>query len=264
VEEHQRLACEIANLQTRKAILTAPIDRSGGVMEPSQEELLAQQQDQSGGADPLGHAHMVAEHARIQLREGGTVNSPRAGDGPARRDDEGDSEGDDEMGAEGARSTQDDGSTVALLMKMRANTSTGGTPFHALGSRSNAGNAGCGASPNDPTPPTVSRRGQSGAPSQCPWPECRPLAVPELGSRMDAASRARLVALAGPSPSPRARARAPEPPIPSPIPSPSPSPSPSPNPNPNPNHPNLQVSATSCGERIYVLDEREGRACHSC
>jgi hypothetical protein len=84
----------------------------------------------------------VAEHARIQLREGGTVNSPRAGDGPARRDDEGDSEGDDEMGAEGARSTQDDGSTVALLMKMRANTSTGGTPFHALGSRSNAGNAG--------------------------------------------------------------------------------------------------------------------------
>ena len=40
--------------------------------------------------------------------------------------------------------TQDDGSTVALLMKMRANT----------GSGSNKGS--CGASPNDPTPPTVS------------------------------------------------------------------------------------------------------------
>jgi len=162
VEEHQRLACEIANLQTRKAILTAPIVRSGGVMEPSHEELLAQQQDPSGGADPLGHAHMVAEHARIQLREGGTVNSPRAGGGSARRDDDGDSEADEEgMGAEGAggaQATQDDGSTVALLMKMRANTSTGSTPIitplSALGSRSNAGS--CGASPNDPTPPTVS------------------------------------------------------------------------------------------------------------
>ena len=49
----------------------------------------------------------------------------------------------DENGAS-AQATQDDGSTVALLMKMRANT----------GSGSNKGS--CGASPNDPTPPTVS------------------------------------------------------------------------------------------------------------
>ena len=56
VEEHQRLACEIANLQTRKAILTAPIVRSGGVMEPSHEELLAQQQDPSGAPSPCPHA----------------------------------------------------------------------------------------------------------------------------------------------------------------------------------------------------------------
>mgnify|MGYP006140662305 CR=1 FL=1 len=49
-EEHQRLAQEIINLQTRKAILTAPIVRTG-VVEPSQEEVLAQQ-DRSGARAP--------------------------------------------------------------------------------------------------------------------------------------------------------------------------------------------------------------------
>ena len=63
-EEHQRLACEIANLQTRKAILTAPIVRSGGVLEPSQEELLAQQHDRNGTppAPPL------PQTARVRVR----------------------------------------------------------------------------------------------------------------------------------------------------------------------------------------------------
>merc|ERR1719502_711290 len=111
-EEHQRLACEIANLQTRKAILTAPIDRSGVVTEkPSQEELLAQHRD--GSTDPLRHAHLVAEHARMQLREGDTVSASPKGAARQAAQGESDDDDDDDDGA------QDEGSTVELLMNMR-------------------------------------------------------------------------------------------------------------------------------------------------